>query len=307
MKCFVTGGTGAVGRGVVRALADAGHSVTVLTRSREQIPALEAVGVRGRVGDMREPGGWIEAVRDADAVVHMAQLTPSGRVSAKAASAAATADLVATDALLDALAGTGRPFIYTSGAWVYGSSNSTEPRTEESPTNPYPLITYKLDGERRTLAAARDRGVAAMVTRPGTVYGPWGMFAQFLLRPNAEKGRAAVPGGGRQITTYLHVDDCGAMYRALLEDPSPGEVFNLGDTEPIPARTMAEEVAQLMEARRPSAIPGFLLRLATGQLGAPLLGSHRFSSEKFVERYRYAYRYPTYREGAEAVVEAYRG
>ena len=295
-----------MGRAVLRALVDGGHEVTALTRSPDKAPTLEGAGARAVVGDMREPDGWIGAVRDADAVVHMAQLTPSGRVSAKAASAAATADLAATGALLDALAGTGRPFIYTSGAWVYGSSDSAEPRTEESPTNPYPLIAYKLEGERRTLEAARSRGVAGMVTRPGTVYGPWGMFAQFLLRPNAEKGRAAVPGGGRQITTYLHVDDCGAMYRALLEDPSSGEVFNLGDTEPIPARTMAEEVAQLMKARRPSAIPGFLLRLATGQLGAPLLGSHRFSSEKFVERYGYAYRYPTYREGARAAVEAYR-
>ena len=295
-----------VGRAVVRALVDGGHQVTALTHTPSNVPALEGAGARPVVGDMREPGGWIAGVRDADAVVHMAQLTPSGRVSAKAASAAAKADLRVTDALLDALAGTERPFIYTSGAWVYGSSNGAEPRTEESPTNPYPLVTYKLEGERRALRAARSRGVAAMVTRPGTVYGPWGMFAQFLLRPNAEKGRAAVPGGGRQITTYLHVDDCGAMYRTLLEDPSPGEVFNLGDTEPIPARTMAEEVARLMEARPPSAIPGFLLRLATGRLGAPLLGSHRFSSEKFVERYRYTYRYPTYREGAEAVVRAYR-
>ena len=145
-----------------------------------------------------------------------------------------------------------------------------------------------------------------MVTRPGTVYGPWGTFARFLLQPNAEKGRAAIPGGGRQITTYLHVDDCGAMYRTLLEDPSPGELFNLGDTKPIPARTMAAEVAGLYEARPPFTIPSLLLRLFTGRLAAPLLGSHRISSAKFVERYGYRYRHPTYREGAPAVVEAYR-
>ena len=133
-----------VGRAVIRALLDGGHQVTALTHTPGNAPALEAAGARPGVGDMREPGGWIEAVRDADAVVHMAQLTPSGRVSAKAAAAAATADLVATDAL----------------------------------------------------RAARNRRVAAMVTRPGTVYGPWGTFARFLLQPNAEKGRAAIPGGG---------------------------------------------------------------------------------------------------------------
>ncbi|TVR65982.1 MAG: DUF1731 domain-containing protein [Gemmatimonadales bacterium] len=307
MECFVTGGTGAVGRGVVRALLDGGHTVTVLTHTPENGAGLEAAGARPVVGDMREPAGWIDQVRRAEAVVHMAQLTPVGRVSAKAAEAAARADLTATWSILDALDGTRTPFIYTSGAWVYGSSGDAEPRTEESPTNPYPLVTYKLEGERQVLRAARNRGVAAMVTRPGTVYGPGGTFARFLLEPNAEKGRAAVPGGGRQITTYLHADDCGAMYRALLEDPSPGEVFNLGDTEPIPARTMAEEVARLMDARPPSTLPGFILRLASGRLGAPLLGSHRISSAKFAQRYGYTYRYPTYREGAPAVVEAYRG
>lgn len=295
-----------VGRGVVPALVAGGHQVEALAHRPETRQLLQKLGATVVDGDMNDTALLATRARAADAVVHMAQMTPPGRVSKKAIDVIGRADVEATRSLLGALEGTNKPFIYTSGAWVYGpvAASSGAARDEAAPARPYPLIEYKLEGERLTLEAAK-KGVASSVVRPGTVYGPWGLFEQYLLKPNKEKGKASVLGSGAQRTSYLHVEDCGEMYRALLEKPRPGEVWNLCDNEPVPVRTMADEVARLMNAKPPGKVPGFVIKLAMGLLGPPLLGDNPVDGKKFLNAYGYRLRYPTYREGAKAVVDAW--
>src|SRR5947208_1980359 len=71
MKVFVTGGTGLIGRRLIRALRERGDEVVALSRRPD---AWERVGQDVTVvpGDATQPGDWQDAVAKSDAVVNLA-------------------------------------------------------------------------------------------------------------------------------------------------------------------------------------------------------------------------------------------
>ncbi len=75
MRIFVAGGTGAIGRPLVAALAAAGHEVTVYARSPEKVTALGLPGVAAAAGDAFDTDTLTRAVKDARPEVVVNQLT----------------------------------------------------------------------------------------------------------------------------------------------------------------------------------------------------------------------------------------
>src|ERR1700689_1798186 len=72
MRVFVTGGTGLVGNLLVKKLRERGDHVVLLTRRPDSIKLQYGDGVTIVVGDPVQPGPWMDAVKDCDAVVHLA-------------------------------------------------------------------------------------------------------------------------------------------------------------------------------------------------------------------------------------------
>ncbi|HEX2187724.1 MAG TPA: NAD-dependent epimerase/dehydratase family protein, partial [Longimicrobiaceae bacterium] len=160
MKVLLAGATGYVGSAVAEALLAAGHEVTGLARSDGAAARLRAAGPGVRRGDLLEPDALAPAVVDADAVVHAAALPGD-------------ADAAAVRALLAMLEGTGKTWVYTSGAWVLGSPGDRV-ADEDAPTDSAAeLVAWRPAVERATLEAA-GRGVRSVVIRPAMVYGRGG-------------------------------------------------------------------------------------------------------------------------------------
>src|ERR1700687_1279732 len=106
MNVLLTGATGYIGSVVAEAVIAAGHSVTGLARSDAAAGKMSLKGITPWRGDLTSPEALAEAVKAASAVIH-AGTTNDGRL-----------DREAVRAMLDALLGSGKPFIYTSGIWV---------------------------------------------------------------------------------------------------------------------------------------------------------------------------------------------
>ncbi len=306
MKVFVTGASGTLGRGVVAALRSKNHDVTALTSQEAHRAQLTQQGATVVVGDMRDASNWKSEVAAADAVVHLAQQS-GPRITKKVAQLSKDADEQHVDLLLSSISGRCKALIYTSGVWAYGDAPTA--KDEASTTKPFPLVAYKGEQEQKILAAAKAGKAPGVVLRPGVVYAPWGIFEKNYLAPMKKGASAKYPGNGNNVVSWLHVDDCGAAYASVVEGASAGrgvgDVFNICDDEPVAVKTMIEEVAKHMGAKKPGGVPGFIIKLAVGALlGEPLLANAAMSNAKAKAQLAWTPRYPTWREGAAAIAGA---
>src|SRR5690349_18865504 len=158
MRVFVTGASGHIGLPVTEELLGAGHEVIGLARSDASAAKIEAAGAAVRRGDLDDLDGLGAAAREADGVVHLAfkhELMATGEMEG-----AIAADMAAAQAFGDALAGTDKPFVNTSGTLMLAMMDLGRTGTEDdrSPGG------HRADVENATLALA-DRGVRASVVR----------------------------------------------------------------------------------------------------------------------------------------------
>jgi len=102
MKAFCTGASGYIGGSVAAHLVAAGHQVIGLVRSQEKAGAVRAKGIQPLLGTLDDGERLAQAAQAADIVVNAASADHMGAVAA----------------LLGALAGSGKPFIHTSGSSI---------------------------------------------------------------------------------------------------------------------------------------------------------------------------------------------
>jgi nucleoside-diphosphate-sugar epimerase len=205
MQVFVTGATGYIGTAVAKAMAAAGHEVHALAHSADAAATIAAGNWTPVSGDLRDAAGLERLAAGYEVVIHAAN---SGGADA------AEHDVAATRALLRALRGSGRTFIYTSGIWVAGPGRSDE----AAPTRPAELVAWRGPLEREILAAAP--GVRSVVVRPAIVYGRGGGIPAMLAR-----GALPVIAPGTQRWPLVNIDDLADLYVRALDAPG-GSIFH---------------------------------------------------------------------------------
>ncbi|HLM67423.1 MAG TPA: NAD-dependent epimerase/dehydratase family protein, partial [Longimicrobium sp.] len=236
MRVFVTGATGYVGSAVVDALRAAGHDVVGLARSDEAARRLEAAGCTVLRGSLADTDVLARGARDADAAIH---------AGATGAADQAEVDTAAVHAMLDALAGSGKPFVYTSGIWVLGPTGGAV-ADEDAPANAAAIVAWRA-GIERTVADAAARGIRSVVLRPGVVYGRGGGTPGGFVASGRKKGVVRYVGDGAQRWPMVHVDDLAELYVLALAAPA-GTVLNAAGPS-LPAREVAEAAARAAGAR----------------------------------------------------------
>lgn len=241
MKVTLTGATGFIGSHVLTELHEHGHEVTALVRDDAHANIVAARGATPTVADLRDRPAVASLLSDADGVIHTA--SPGDATSADL-------DSAVVDAVIDAFAGTGKPYLQISGLWIYGANSSV---TEKSPINAPALVSWKEPIERRVLGASGMRG-AVIVSSVAYGDGGGGIPGLLLGSPRDDAGNLIMLGTGQQHWSTVHVADLADFFRRVLDDDSAHGRYVIGNGSNSTVAELTEAAAAAVGA--PGAVPG---------------------------------------------------
>jgi len=278
MRVLVTGGTGYLGRAIVRAIAERGHEPVVFARTAT------AADLPGRAidGDVRDRAAFAAAARGVDAICHSAALVKLWQKDAS------EFDSVNVGGLEHALAITRELKI---ARLVYTSSFlALPPRGAQEPLAANDYQRTKAAAHRLAMKA-RDAGAPIVTLYPGVIYGPGVLTEGNLVGRLLSDHRAGkLPGivGGERIWSFAHVDDVALGHVLALESARPGTRYGLGG-EDAPQMRAFEVMRDRLGTALPRQLPYWLADIVGGveELRARLTGRPPLITRGAVEIFRH--------------------
>lgn len=300
MNILITGGTGLIGQHLTKILLKNGHTVSYLSRKKEDIP-----GVKVYLWDIEK--GFIEdeALKNIDAIIHLA--------------GAGIADKRWTDKrkqeIIDSRI---RPiqllnqhlqvqkirlkaFISASGIGYYGGDTGETRLDENSPAGNDFLATCTKIWEAETEKFRQAERVVSL--RTGVVLSEKGGALVKLIQP-IKLGVGSPLGSGKQWMSWIHIDDMCALYLQAVEDEKMRGAYSAVAPAPVRNEEMTSTAAEVL--KRPlwlPNIPAFVLKMLFGELAVAVLGGNYVKNKRVSEELSFSYQFPTLKEALEDLLK----
>ncbi|WCT11906.1 SDR family oxidoreductase [Mucilaginibacter jinjuensis] len=237
MRVFVTGASGFVGSAVVKELLDNGHEVLGLVRSDKGEEQLAATGAEIYRGDVNDLPFIQKGAAACDAVIHTAFNHDFSRFKDNCED-----DRKVIEALGDALAGTGKPLVVTSGI---GLLNNLGRLGTEDDTVPGSDAIPRAASEEAAFATAA-KGVNAYAVRlPPSVHGAGDHgFVPMIIDMDREKNESAYLGEGNNKWPAVQRFDAAALYRLIVEKQPELKILHAVAEEGVAFKEIATAIGE---------------------------------------------------------------
>jgi nucleoside-diphosphate-sugar epimerase len=238
MKIFMTGASGYIGGSVAAALIASGHKVVGLVRSAERAKQVRELGIQPVEGTLSDSDLLARMAREADAVINTAN----------------SDDRNSAEALVAALAGSGKPLLHTSGSSIVGDDSKGERGDkvyeEDTPIHPLPGKVARVAIDQIVLGSARN-GVRSVVICPTMIYGKGhGAHKESIQVPKLialakQHGVGKHVGRGENIWSNVHIDDLVPLY-ALALQKAPAGAFYYAENGENSLRDVAAAISRML-------------------------------------------------------------
>ncbi len=277
---LVTGGAGFIGSHLCEALVGRGDAVVVLDNlSTGRLQNLDAVAghpdfrfVQGSVLDELMVD---ELVHECEVVVHLAAAV-GVKLIVEQPLRSFTTNIRGSEVVVEAAHRYRRRLLVASTSEIYGK-NDNVPLAESAnrilgPTTVarWAYSTAKAVDEILALLYHRQRGLSTTVVRLFNTVGPrqspaYGMVIPRLVRAAVAGEPLTVYGDGRQSRCFCHVADVVRALLSLLDEPQAiGEVFNVGSSNEVTIRQLAEKIIAMSNSTSPIALIPYEQAYAVG-------------------------------------------
>ncbi len=305
---LLTGGTGMIGRKLTQLLIDEGHSVMIVTR---QLPAAASSikGVSYAKWDIKKQTIDRDAISHADHIVHLAGAgVADKRWSKKRKQEIIDSRTQSSALLVKSLAEIPnhvQSVVSSSAIGWYGADTPVSRQNgfkEAAPADTEFLgETCRLWEE--SIAPVTAFGKRLVKLRTGIVLSnDGGAFIEFKKPLRA--GIATILGDGKQVVSWIHVEDLCRMYIAAINNNIMTGSYNAVAPHPVTNQQLILEIAKQIRGRLylPIYVPAFVLKIVLGEMSIEILKSATVSSNK-VENTGFAFRYPDIKEAISQLVQ----
>ena len=301
---LITGGTGMVGRALTKALLDKGYEVIVLGRGGVRDTALRQAQDNSALSFAKWNVGKQEidaaAFAKTDYIIHLAGAGVADKRWTVKRKQEIVDSRVKSGALLvhslKSIPNKVKAVISASAIGWYGADNLTPGRGvrkfEESDNAAEDFLGQTCKQWEESIEPVAALGKRLIKLRIGIVLSTEGGALREFIKP-LQFGIASILGSGRQIISWIHIDDLVNMFIKAIESEDINGVYNAVAPSPVSNK---ELILTLAKARNkfyiPVPVPSFVLKMMLGEMSIEILKSATVSSAK-AEKAGFSFQYPS--------------
>ncbi len=320
---LITGGTGLIGTALTKKLVERGYDVIILTRKMRDARYVirdAGFGLRGDVSfaEWNAVKQTIDedAIQKADYIVHLAGANVAeGRWTKKRKKEIIDSRVKSGELLVKALKeipNNVRAVISSSAIGWYGP-DLTHPKSLRTNPSPIPHVGERGEHQRgfietdppskdflgstcekweAAIQPVKDAGRRLVIFRTGLVLSNDGGAYKELIQP-LKFGLATFLGNGKQVMSWIHIDDVVSLYITAIENEQWHGVYNVVAPHPVTNKDLILQIAkQRNKFYIPVRVPAFVLKAILGGMSIEVLKSATVSSEK-IGKAGYQFLFPT--------------
>jgi len=274
-KILITGGSGSIGKHLRKIFAQNNYHAKILTRNQHP-------GQDGFHWNLDSNYIDPKAFDETGTIIHLAGANLNdGRWTAKRKKEIIDSRVKTAALIFEKLKSTShevRTFISASGTGIYGNTGDVEVNETSASGNDFSAeVCRQWEEEAKKFSGI---GIRVVILRVGPVMAKESGALPELALPVKFFGSAPL-GTGKQVMSWIHLEDACAAYLKAVEDTTMQGVFNVVAPNPVSNRDLMKAFAKILHRPFwPFHIPSFALELLLGEKAGIALGGQRVSSKK---------------------------
>jgi uncharacterized protein len=300
---LITGGTGLVGKSLVKMLIAKNYEIIILTRNlTDTIPQQN---ISFALWNVKEGTIDVEAIKKADAIIHLAGAGVMDKKWNEAYKKEIEESRTESSALiintLKNIEHKVKVIISASAIGWYGEDkipNHYFTETENADDAFLGMVCKKWE---ESVEAAEALGIRVCKLRTGIVLSnDGGAYKEF--KASLKLGVAAILGTGKQIVSWIHIDDLCRQFIFALENENISGSYNAVAPWPVSNKILTLEIAKNVKKKFyiPVHVPTFVLKIMLGSRSIEILKSATVSCEK-IKAAGFTFLYPSIEAAVEEI------